>query len=203
MMKSKLALSLFVACSFVYAHGSSEQVEQIKALQKAMQAQERMFEQMLQIQREESAFLRSQINPVAQNEALSFFYDEATQTEWVEGKQSFTNLVIDAPHKNYVFAGDFSASCNIDITAKNLLILGKLLAVKNIRLTTTQDCFNAGVMMSEALDISAVHSYNGIDNEACARIRALGIDMAFTDPDHKKIRITKPDRVLAEYANVD
>jgi|SRR3989339_760198 len=132
----------------------------------------------------------------SQQEGILFFYDERTNTEWICGEQRFSRLVIDAPTKNHVFYGEFSSDSNIHIIAKNLIIIGSLLSANNIGLKASHDFFNAGrIEADKSVNIIAGENvYNGLNDEAIARIQALGIDVSFADAEHRSLKVSRPSR---------
>ena len=131
----------------------------------------------------------------SQEEGVSFFYDEKTNTEWICGKQLFSKLVIDEPTKNHVFFGAFSSSSDIDVNVKNLIIIGSLVCANTIDLKIRNDFFNAGSITAETLNIEAGETvYNGLSDGAIAKIQALGIDISFGDTEHKRLKVVKPSR---------
>ena len=144
-----------------------------------------------------SMLLISSFVVASDSKGISFLYDKTTNTEWMLGEQRFSNLIIDAPSKNYVFYGKFSSDFDINVKANNLIIIGSLLAVRNIYLTTSKDFFNAGSINAVNAYITAEDSlYNGLSDQAIARIQALGIDMCFANAERSSLTIKPPYRIL-------
>jgi hypothetical protein len=141
-----------------------------------------------------SMLLISTIVVASEQEGVSFFYDARTNTEWISGKQKFSKFAVDATTKNCVLLGEFSSNFDIDVRAKNLIVLGSLVSARNMRLKTSEDFFNAGSIVADDLNLVADNVYNGLDDEVVAKIQALGIDISFSDAEHKSLKINQPSR---------
>lgn len=134
-----------------------------------------------------------------EEEGVSFFYDESTNTQWVCGNQNFKKLVIDEATRNCVLQGDIRSDSDIQVRAQNLILLGSLVATKKIQFLISHDIFNAANVTTETLNIKADTVYDGLSDTAIAKIQKLGIDISFSDPEctslvvKRPIRIYKPD----------
>ncbi len=90
-------------------------------------------------------------------------------------------LAFEDQAKNVVVLGKLTSDFDVSFKVKNLIVFGGIVSTKNVTLNTTADFFNSGSINGYNVRIvSDANIYNGLDDRAIEKIRALGIDLGLT-----------------------
>ena len=113
-------------------------------------------------------------------------------TAWISEDITLTTpLVFDREDKNVVILGELTSDSDISIKVKNLVVFGKIITEKDISIRTAADFFNSGSIKGDNVSVVSASIYNGLNDLAIEKIRALGIDLTRSDSGDLSVTIPK------------
>lgn len=114
-------------------------------------------------------------------------------TVWIKGIINLNEtLNFVAQDKNVVVLGRLTSEHDVSFNVKNLIIFGGIETTKDISCKTSVDFFNSGAIRGHKLTVLSKRDiYNGLNDQAIEKIRALGIDLIRTP--NGGLRVNIPD----------
>lgn len=110
---------------------------------------------------------------------------------WITGDITLTKPLAFEQDKNVIIVGTISSNSDISFKVNNLVVFGKIISTKNINIKTKEDFFNSGSIKADnnISILSGDSIYNGLNDLAIEKIRALGVDLSKTPGGGLTVRI--------------